>query len=54
MERQKDNLTDAVEALRRNEDNNIDPQENERQVVDNEGEIITLGQDSRKPMLPFQ
>ena len=45
--RKKDNLTDAVEALERNE-NAPEPQGRDQQVVNNDGEIITLGQNGGK------
>lgn len=48
MKRQKDNLTDAVEALQNHRNDHSSIQEGDRQVVDNEGEIITLGQNTRK------
>jgi len=55
--RKKDNLTDAVEALesRRNDPPQEPPKQ--QQVVNNDGEIITLGQNgqtnsAKKPALP--
>ena len=45
--RKKDNLTDAVEALERNE-SAPEPQGRDQQVVNNDGEIITLGQNGGK------
>ena len=46
--RKKDNLTDAVEALERHDDD-AEPKAGNQQVVDNEGEIITLGQHKPTP-----
>ncbi len=45
--RKKDNLTDAVEALERNE-SAPEPKDGDSQVVNNDGEIITLGQNGGK------
>ena len=49
--RKKDNLTDAVEALDRN-DKPSEPQGRDQQVVNNDGEIITLGQNGGKNPTP--
>lgn len=42
--RKKDNLTDAVEALQRQGDGDSAPQAADGQVVNEEGEVVTLGQ----------
>ena len=50
----KDNLTDAIEALERNDDDTA-PKTGNQQVVNNEGEIVTLGQKRDvKPSAPLK
>ena len=43
MKRRKDNLTDAIEVFQENDGENNSSEENDYEVVDNEGEIVTLG-----------
>jgi hypothetical protein len=49
--RNKDNLTDATEALQRHS-NDSQPQGRDQQVIDNEGETITLGQNRPDKTVP--
>ncbi|GEM_PF-4843857 len=50
--KKKDNLTDAVEVLQAQGDGSSTPQAADGQVVNNEGEVITLGQNRESPAVP--
>jgi len=51
MKKRKDNLTDAIEVFQENNNGNNSSEGNNYEVVDNEGEIVTLGQKKRKNKL---